>query len=511
MAVIDPRDDSIVIRIVYDGAPMAGKTTSVGTLGRGLGAGVYTPADVQGRTLYFDWLDYTGGLFEGRRIRCQIVTVPGQATLAPRRRLLLESADVVVFVGDSTPDGVAADTTYLDQLQALLRQRTGPPVGIVMQANKRDLQDAVPLDRLREMLDGLGLRVAILESVATEGTGIRETFVFAVRLALDRIRELIRTDELPTMRPSADSGLELLAQMRSDNDAELDRAIAESLGQTAIHALAEESIASIALREAMQAEAPVIALASGSSPNPVPAPPDATVASGLVWPPVDGRMMLHEVSAEPPRIQRADNGDWAGVTPRQWRFHSHESGTFDSLEAGRTALVNWARTHTACNGTLSTDRCITLARDNDRFRLWQIVKLRRTLREQINEAMEKDGETLASTLVTATRSFLAMAESLSSAPCELPLSLDCIATTDSTGSYVGIVPEPDRMGGPRQWKAGDAADALIAQLDPIRRDLQRRRSDLLPALALLARNAVIGRDRPEWPVMQRIVTLTRPD
>ena len=71
MAVLDARSDAVVIRIVYDGAPMAGKTTSVGALGRGLGSNVLTPAEVGGRTLYFDWLDYTGGLFEGHRIRCQ--------------------------------------------------------------------------------------------------------------------------------------------------------------------------------------------------------------------------------------------------------------------------------------------------------------------------------------------------------------------------------------------------------------------------------------------------------
>src|ERR1700761_5646260 len=109
MAILDPRSDAVVIRVVYDGAPMAGKSTSVRALGRGLGGKVVTPAEISGRTLYFDWLDYTGGLFEGRRIRCQIVSVPGQAALAPRRRHLLESADAVVFVGDSTPAGLAAD------------------------------------------------------------------------------------------------------------------------------------------------------------------------------------------------------------------------------------------------------------------------------------------------------------------------------------------------------------------------------------------------------------------
>src|SRR5215469_4979104 len=134
MAILDPRTDTVVIRVVYDGAPMAGKSTSVRALGRGLGGEVVSPAEIAGRTLYFDWLDYTGGLFEGRRIRCQIISVPGQATLAPRRRRLLQSADAVVFVGDSTPGGFAADRAYLKGLRLALEAVAGPPVGIVFQA-----------------------------------------------------------------------------------------------------------------------------------------------------------------------------------------------------------------------------------------------------------------------------------------------------------------------------------------------------------------------------------------
>src|SRR5262245_40285090 len=118
---------------------MAGKTTSVTTLGRGLGSAVVSPAEVAGRTVYFDWLDYTGGLFDGRRIRCQIVSAPGQAALASRRRQLLESADVVVFVADSSPEGFEADRSYLGSLCSVLRQVGGVPVGVVVQANKRDL------------------------------------------------------------------------------------------------------------------------------------------------------------------------------------------------------------------------------------------------------------------------------------------------------------------------------------------------------------------------------------
>src|SRR5579862_6540404 len=148
MAILDSRSGAVVIRVVYDGAPMAGKSTSVRALGRGLGGEVVSPAEVGGRTLYFDWLDYTGGLFEGRRIRCQIISVPGQATLAPRRRRLLESADAVVFVGDSSPAGFISDRGYLSGLARVLEQIPGPPVGLVLQANKRDHPHAIPMEQI---------------------------------------------------------------------------------------------------------------------------------------------------------------------------------------------------------------------------------------------------------------------------------------------------------------------------------------------------------------------------
>ena len=127
MAFLDPADDTLVIRVVYDGAPMAGKTTSVRALASGVGGQAVTPREVEGRTLYFDWLDYTAGLFEGRRIRCQIVSVPGQALLASRRRRILESADAVVFVSDSTPEPHAVACDYLAGLSGVLRDLPGHP------------------------------------------------------------------------------------------------------------------------------------------------------------------------------------------------------------------------------------------------------------------------------------------------------------------------------------------------------------------------------------------------
>jgi hypothetical protein len=386
MATLDPRNDAVVIRVVYDGAPMAGKSTSVRALGRGLGGEVVSPAEVGGRTLYFDWLDYTGGLFEGRRIRCQIISVPGQATLAPRRRRLLETADVIVFVGDSTPAGFAGDRSYLRGLRTVLERVGGPPVGIVFQANKRDHAEAVPLDTIRSMLQELELRVGVVESIATESSGIREAFVFAVRLALDRVRDLMRTGELPGDRPAVDSPEELLQDLKLQEEGSMDYAAESGLVHTRVAELRTNSLVANALAEVAQAamaRAPTLHAADdevGSQtadvPDDVPAIPDERVASGLVWPPVDGRLVLHELTQAQVPLTRAADGAWNGEVPGRWRLHSDAYEVFDELEEGRSVLVRYARIQAVATRDKVASYCIVLAADgHGRHRLWHIERI----------------------------------------------------------------------------------------------------------------------------------------
>lgn len=371
MAILDSRSEAVVIRVVYDGAPMAGKSTSVRALGRGLGGEVSSPAEVSGRTLYFDWLDYTGGLFEGRRIRCQIISVPGQATLAPRRRRLLESADVIVFVGDSTPAGLAADRSYLGGLQAVLRRLPGPPVGVVFQANKRDHAEAVPMDTVRSMLTEVGLRVGVVESVATESSGIREAFVFAVRLALDRVRDLMRSGELATARPEVDSAQELLAELKRVEDGSMEYAAASGLAHTRLSEVQPDSVLVKSLLEAVRQEAGPAMTPGRRAPE--PAIPDHRVASGLIWPPVDGRMVLHELAQARVTLMCSAAGDWSGVAAGRWRLHCAAEAVFTDLERGRAVLVQAARTQAAAMRDRASSCCIALAADgHGNYRLWRI-------------------------------------------------------------------------------------------------------------------------------------------
>jgi hypothetical protein len=535
MAVIAPNDDCVVIRVVYDGAPMAGKTTSVATLGRGLGAGVYSPADLNGRTLYFDWLDYTGGLFEGRRIRCQIVSVPGQATLAPRRRRLLESADVVVFVGDSSPSGFEADRRYLGALRGVLNSVGGPPIGIVLQANKRDLTDAVSLTQIRGMLDELELRSAVIESVATEGAGIRETFVFAVRLALDRVRELMRTGALVTAQPKINSAADLLEEMQSAESGALDLAVESGkLTHTRLHDLQQQtSLASQAFQEAMRAnvDAPVSPAAphapgakttsaaemhdesargsSGSDDSRAPAVPDAKVASGMVWPPVDGRLILHELGSSQTSLRLDAEGAWTGAIDHRWWLHSAADAVFDNIDAGRAELVQWARQHVAGSELLSRQRCIVLAADGQgRYRLWQVVRIEGSLRTQMEEALLGDARIIANALMTVARSFMTAAERMPAAMCELQLTLGNVGASVTGATYLGFMPLPSRMRPARSWSISQASELLLSELAFARPTLRARRGDLLAELWKVSRHGE-GQPAHEWRLLQRLAALAK--
>src|SRR6185369_2821187 len=115
---------------------------------KGVSSKLECPAELAGRTLYFDWVDYVGGMFDGRQIRCQIVSVPGQKELARRRNLLLESADAVVLVLDTREHEWDFSLKWVRETAPHCRSQD-PPVGLVLQANKRDAPDAVPQETMR--------------------------------------------------------------------------------------------------------------------------------------------------------------------------------------------------------------------------------------------------------------------------------------------------------------------------------------------------------------------------
>jgi signal recognition particle receptor subunit beta len=452
LAILDVERNAVVIRIVYDGPPEAGKTTSLRALSGSLARPMTSPAQAGERTLFFDWLEYTGGLFEGRQIRCQVVSVPGQAELAHRRRALLEAADVVVFVSDSTPTAVESTRAALAEMQAMLAAVSGPPVGFIVQANKRDLPEAVELATLRATLADDG--VAVLESVASEGRGVREAFVFAVRLALDRVRELLRDHALAVGPPAVESSAELLRELQ-----QLESEVASTVA------------------------APAPAIADGGV-----LPPDHEVPSGMIWPPVEGRVLLLDACATPFTPRQLPQGDWTGEAG-PWRFHSPRQASYADPELGRRALVEWARVHASGQRWLSAPRVVVLAASGSgTWRLWQIVRAETTLRDHLRDS-NHSAHALLRRLLDAGRALLAATESLVLAPYRLPITVDTVGIPNGTPLYVGLLPDPFLARSGHPISADDRPTLLRRELGALAAaELRHHAGAEFPPLGLIARD-----------------------
>lgn len=189
MAVLDPESGRLVVRIAYDGPPLAGKTATLNSLGAALSTPVDSFEGAYGRTLWFDWMRYRGGLYEGHPIDCEVVALPGQRALEHRRRRLLGDADAIVFVADvSRPGQIPTVGAYQRLRDWVVRHDDVPVPRVVVQANKRDLDGSWSAEELRRALH-LDPSVPVVESIATDQVGVRHAFVFAVGAAVRRATE----------------------------------------------------------------------------------------------------------------------------------------------------------------------------------------------------------------------------------------------------------------------------------------------------------------------------------
>jgi signal recognition particle receptor subunit beta len=370
MPIIDSRTGSLSLRVVYDGQPLAGKTTSVRALSERVRGtrGFTTPAESDGRTLYFDWLEFNGGEFGGREIRVHVISVPGQIELRHRRNYLVQQADAIVFVADSRDGHFQRSLELFGELMEATRSQE-PSIGVVLQANKRDEPTALGISVMREMVKPFG-RVTLIDTIATDGEGIREAFAMALRAALDRAQVLADFGGLVVSELEIRSADQLLASMQER----------------------ESNLPELATDWTPQAvrELEYFGSETRDTDGPWSAPgvealftPDARLPSGYIWPPVEGRAIVHEASQAGIVPKRASSGDWWDSTGG-WRFHSARDAVHRDPLVARSELISWARVHTESGGFISPDRALMLASAGpSQFRLWQLVRIFPSLRERL--------------------------------------------------------------------------------------------------------------------------------
>ncbi len=194
MALINHRTREIHFKIVYYGPGLCGKTTNLKSLHDKL------PAERRGklisiatdheRTLFFDFLPIDLGQVNGFLTRFHLYTVPGQVYYRLSRRAVLQGVDGLIFVADSHPSREYANRDSLADLNDHLRTLgiTGPAlvrIPWVFQYNKRDVEQALPVERLRAALNPNGWQD--FEAVASDGRGVSETLRAMCKAVLSRL------------------------------------------------------------------------------------------------------------------------------------------------------------------------------------------------------------------------------------------------------------------------------------------------------------------------------------
>lgn len=185
MVQFNTRANEILLKLVYYGPGLSGKTTNLQSLHamcsdeqRGEMFSVNTQED---RTLFFDLLPINLGYIYGNAIHLQIYTVPGQVQYDASRRVVLGGADGVVFVADSSEAKMQDNVDSLSNLYHNLNANrlNIKQIPFVIQYNKRDLPDALAVGVMNRRLNFRS--VPYFESVANRGTGVLDTFLSITR------------------------------------------------------------------------------------------------------------------------------------------------------------------------------------------------------------------------------------------------------------------------------------------------------------------------------------------
>jgi len=179
VSFINPVSREINCKIVYYGAGLGGKTTNLQWIYKNTAGQSAEPmislTTEEDRTLFFDFVPLEIGKIRGYHLRFHLYTVCGQVRYEPTRKLVLRGVDGLIFVADSQEGRMDENLNALRELEKNLHELGRDPavVPLVIQLNKRDLEDAIPADEMKGLL--ARSEEEVFEAIASEGVGVFET------------------------------------------------------------------------------------------------------------------------------------------------------------------------------------------------------------------------------------------------------------------------------------------------------------------------------------------------
>src|SRR5271155_4474656 len=193
MSFINYMAREINCKLVYYGPGLCGKTTNLQyiyerTNPEAKGKMISLATETE-RTLFFDFLPLDLGSVRGFKTRIHLYTVPGQVFYDASRKLILRGVDGIVFVADSQQERMDANTEALDNLMDNLKEHgyDFKKIPYVLQLNKRDLPNILPVDALTKELRRKD--EPVMEAIAFQGNGVFETLKEIARQVLMELKQ----------------------------------------------------------------------------------------------------------------------------------------------------------------------------------------------------------------------------------------------------------------------------------------------------------------------------------
>lgn len=424
MPFFDRDQQKVVVRVVYDGPANAGKTTNLAQLCRFFTttrrSELVIPEERAGRTIFFDWLELDGGLVGGYRLRCQLVTVPGQGVFSHRRRHLLRKADVVVFVCESTASGVEIGRRMVEGLRPLLARETGDAVPLVVQANKQDLDGGLGLEQVGQRL-GVPEGVSLVGARAHEGVGVRETVVLAIRAAANQVQTRLLETGIEALSREVETSVSLHEALLAEEGPGLSRAtvVLSTLDERGAGSVeASPTPAPGVTPEIQLARSVAVADESPATPVALPPRPTSNVPLGSVWPAAQGRPILRELEGQEMRlcqdlVGQHGTADGSGASDGfiyqagDWCLKTSRRRCFANPDEARAAMLQMARRKTLLGSLLAPRTVLCLQADEAGYTwLWTVGPWLTTLRNWLERS---DGAGDVASLAAALQSFAQVA------------------------------------------------------------------------------------------------------
>ena len=200
MPIFNYKAKEMIVKVVYYGPGLCGKTTSLQVLHQKTiperKGELYFLATETDQTIYFELLPLHVGEIRDFKLRFQVYTVPGQVKYNNTRKAVLQGVDAIVFVADSQRSRQEANLISFKNLQYNLKGGYNlllRDIPLIYEYNKRDMDDLLTIDDLNCDLNPWHL--PHFETVAIKGLGVLDAFETISSLTIQNLEKRFLREE----------------------------------------------------------------------------------------------------------------------------------------------------------------------------------------------------------------------------------------------------------------------------------------------------------------------------